>query len=159
MQLKPVLGPVQLVFYSVGVIIGAGVYSVIGAAAGLAGDNLWISFLVGAVIALLTGLSYAEMTTSFPTAGAEYVYIRRAFPRASWASFAVGWIILFGGAATATTVAVAFGGYLRSFCRCAGGGSAFAFSLSVRWSASGDCGNRAGSTSCSRPLRCRACCS
>jgi basic amino acid/polyamine antiporter, APA family len=115
MQLKPVLGPVQLVFYSVGVIIGAGVYSVIGAAAGLAGDNLWISFLAGAVIALLTGLSYAEMTTSFPTAGAEYVYVRRAFPRAPWASFAVGWIILFGGAATATTVAVAFGGYLRSF--------------------------------------------
>jgi hypothetical protein len=30
MQLKPVLGPVQLVFYSVGIIIGAGVYSVIG---------------------------------------------------------------------------------------------------------------------------------
>lgn len=115
MQLKPVLGPVQLIFYSVGVIIGAGVYSVIGAAAGLAGGNLWISFLAGAVIALLTGLSYAEMTTSFPTAGAEYVYIRRAFPRAPWASFAVGWIILFGGAATATTVAVAFGGYLRSF--------------------------------------------
>lgn len=115
MQLKPVLGPVQLVFYSVGVIIGAGVYSVIGAAAGLAGNNLWISFLIGAFIALLTGLSYAEMTTTFPTAGAEYVYVRRAFPHAPWASFAIGWIILLGGAATATTVAVAFGGYLRSF--------------------------------------------
>ena len=125
MQLKPVLGPVQLVFYSVGVIIGAGVYSVIGAAAGLAGENLWISFLAGAVIALLTGLSYAEMTTSFPTAGAEYVYIRRAFPRAPWASFAVGWIILFGGAATATTVAVAFGGYLRSFVEVPVAASAF----------------------------------
>lgn len=115
MKLKPVLGPVQLVFYSVGVIIGAGVYSVIGAAAGLAGSNLWMSFLAGAVIALVTGLSYAEMTTAFPTAGAEYVYVRRAFPRAPWASFVIGWIILFGGAATAATVAVAFGGYLRNF--------------------------------------------
>ncbi len=114
MPLKPVLGSVQLVFYSVGVIIGAGVYSVIGAAAGLAGEGLWISFLAGALTALLTGLSYAEMTTSFPTAGAEYVYIRHAFPGAPWASFAVGWIILFGGAATATTVALAFGGYLQS---------------------------------------------
>ena len=108
MPLKPVLGPVQLIFYSVGVIVGAGVYSVIGAVAGLAGNDLWLSFLAGAVIALLTGLSYAEMTTSFPTAGAEYVYIRRAFPRMLWASFAVGWIILLGGAATATTVALAF---------------------------------------------------
>ena len=32
MHLKPTLGPIQLTFYSVGVIIGAGVYSVIGAA-------------------------------------------------------------------------------------------------------------------------------
>ena len=116
----------NLVFYSVGVIIGAGVYSVIGAAAGLAGASLWVSFLAGAAVALLTGLSYAEMTTSFPTAGAEYVYIRRGFPRARWASFAVGWIILFGGAATATTVAVAFGGYLRSFVNVPVMASAFA---------------------------------
>ena len=115
MKLKPVLGSVHLVFYSVGVIIGAGVYSVIGAAAGLAGKGLWISFVLGAVVALLTGLSYAEMTTAFPIAGAEYVYVRRAFPGADWISFVVGWTILFGGAATAATVAVAFGGYLRNF--------------------------------------------
>jgi basic amino acid/polyamine antiporter, APA family len=63
MQLKPVLGPVQLVF---GTIIGAGVYSVIGTAAGLAQQGLWASFVIAAVVALLTGLSYAEMTTSFP---------------------------------------------------------------------------------------------
>ena len=37
MSLKPVLGFAQLLFYSIGVIVGAGVYSVIGAAAGLAG--------------------------------------------------------------------------------------------------------------------------
>lgn len=114
MQLKPTLGPVQLIFYSVGVIIGAGVYSVIGAAAGLAQNHLWIGFLVGASVALLTAISYAEMATSFPTAGAEYVYIRQAWPKADWLAFCVGAIILIGGAATAATVAVAFGGYLRA---------------------------------------------
>ena len=115
MQLKPVLGPVQLIFYSVGVIVGAGVYSVLGAAAGLAQYGLWISFLVGAAVALLTAISYAEMATSFPAAGAEYVYIRRAWPKADWLAFGVGAIILIGGAATAATVAMAFGGYLRIF--------------------------------------------
>ncbi|HEY7088297.1 MAG TPA: amino acid permease, partial [Tepidisphaeraceae bacterium] len=115
MQLKPVLGPVQLVFYSVGVIIGAGVYSVIGAAAGIAQQSLWLSFLIGAFVALLTGLSYAEMATAFPHAGAEYVYLRRALPKWDWAAFSVGIVILLGGAATAATVAVAFGGYLRVF--------------------------------------------
>jgi amino acid transporter len=115
MQLKPVLGPVQLIFYSVGVIIGAGVYSVIGTAAGVAQHNLWLSFLVSAGVALLTAISYAEMATSFPVAGAEYVYIRHAWPKADWLAFGVGAVILIGGAATAATVAMAFGGYLRIF--------------------------------------------
>ncbi len=115
MQLKPVLGPVQLVFYSVGVIVGAGVYSVIGTAAGLAQHSLWLSFVVGAVVAFLTAISYAEMATSFPQAGAEYVYVRKAWPKADWLAFGIGAVILLGGAATATTVAMAFGGYLRVF--------------------------------------------
>ena len=125
MQLKPVLGPVQLVFYSVGVIIGAGVYSVIGSAAGLAQQSLWLSFVVGAVVALLTGFSYAEMTTSYPQAGAEYLYLRRALPRSDFASFGVGLVLLLGGAAAAATVAVAFGGYLRAFVDVPTGMSAF----------------------------------
>ena len=115
MQLKPVLGPVQLFFYSVGVIVGAGIYSVIGAAAGMAGDGLWLSFLIAAVAALLTGFSYAEMTTAFPAAGAEYVYVQHALPGRQWVAFGVGFIILISGAATATTVAVAFAGYLKTF--------------------------------------------
>lgn len=125
MQLKPVLGPVQLVFYSVGVIIGAGVYSVIGTAAGLAQQSLWLSFVAGACVALLTAFSYAEMTTSFPHAGAEYVYLRRALPNSDWAAFGVGLVILIGGAATASTVAVAFGGYFKAFVDLPTGLSAF----------------------------------
>ena len=115
MQLKPVLGPIQLVFYGVGVIIGAGVYTVIGTAAGLAQQSLWLSFIIGAVVALLTGFSYAEMTTSFPRAGAEYLYLRRALPKSDWAAFGIGVLMLMGGAATSSTVAVAFGGYFRTF--------------------------------------------
>jgi basic amino acid/polyamine antiporter, APA family len=115
MTLKPVLGPVQLVFYGVGVIVGAGVYSVIGSAAGIAQQNLWLSFAIGAVVALLTGLSYAEMTTSFPSSGAEYQYLRQALPQFAFVSFGLGLVILMGGAAAAATVAVGFGGYLKTF--------------------------------------------
>ena len=118
MSLKPILGPIQLIFYSVGVIVGAGVYSVIGSAAGLAQGGLWLSFVVGAGIALLTAFSYAEMATSFPIAGAEYAYIRQAWPRADWLSFTVGIVILLGGAATAATVSMAFAGYLESLSTC-----------------------------------------
>lgn len=115
MHLKPTLGPIQLTFYSVGVIIGAGVYSVIGAASAIAQDTLWFSFIIGGFIALLTGLSYAEMATSFPAAGAEYSYVRRALPKSPWLSFVVAITILIGASATASTVATAFSGYLKEF--------------------------------------------
>jgi basic amino acid/polyamine antiporter, APA family len=114
-QLKPTIGSVQLTFYGVGVIVGAGVYSVIGAASAIAHDALWFSFVIGGLVAFLTGLSYAEMTTAFPAAGAEYSYVRRAFPKAEWMSVLVALTILIGASATASTVAVAFGGYLREF--------------------------------------------
>jgi APA family basic amino acid/polyamine antiporter len=114
-QLKPTIGSVQLTFYGVGVIVGAGVYSVIGAASAIAHDALWFSFVIGGFVAFLTGLSYAEMTTAFPAAGAEYSYVRRGFPKAEWISVLVALTILIGASATAATVAVAFGGYLREF--------------------------------------------
>ena len=114
-QLERTLGPVQLTFYCVGVIVGAGVYSIIGSAAGLAGQGVWLGFVLAALVALLTAFSYAEMATSFPHAGAEYIYVRRAFPRWGFLSFATGVLILIGAGATAATVAVAFGGYLQTF--------------------------------------------
>lgn len=109
------LGLASLTFFGVGQILGAGIYSVIGAAAGVAGSALWLSFLTAGVVALLTGLSYAELATALPSAGAEYVYLRLAFPRQLWTSFAVGIVIVAAGAATAATVAIAFEGYLQLF--------------------------------------------
>ena len=114
-RLQKTLGLASLTFYGVGMIVGAGVYSVIGEAAGAAGDAVWLAFALGAAVALLTGLSYAEMATLFPRAGAEYVYVRRAFPSVRAAPFAVGVILVAAAAATAATVALAFAGYLAGF--------------------------------------------
>src|ERR1044071_8228996 len=105
-ELTRTLGPVQLVFYCVGVIVGAGVYSIIGSAAGLSGLGVWLGFMLAGLVALLTAFSYAEMATSFPSAGAEYIYVRRAFPRCRFLSFSTGILILICAGATAATVAV-----------------------------------------------------
>lgn len=109
------LGLPALTFYGVGIIVGAGVYSVIGAAAAEAGPALWWSFALAAVPALVTGLSYAELATALPEAGAEFTYLGRAFPRAAWLRFGVGVVLLMASSATATTVAFAFADYLGLF--------------------------------------------
>ncbi len=115
MPLKRALGLAGLVFYGVGIILGAGIYSVLGSAAGVAGEALWISFAISSAVALLTGLSYAELAAAHPRAGAEFTYLRSAVPRWPSVALVTGLLVALSGAATASTVAIAFAGYLRTF--------------------------------------------
>lgn len=112
-HLKRELSLFQVVLYGLGVIIGAGIYVLIGRAAGMAGNSLWISYIIAAVIAGLTGLSYAELSSMFPRSGAEYVYTRKAFSSKIF-SFSISWFIIFVGAVSAATVALGFGGYFQN---------------------------------------------
>lgn len=110
--LRRSLGLPLLLFYGIGVIVGAGIYSIIGAVVGEAGHAAWMSLLLAAIPALLVGLCYAELSVRFPSAGASYIYVREAFPRQPWAGFLAGFVFIAAAAATATTVAVAFGDYV-----------------------------------------------
>ena len=74
-ELRRSLGLGSLTFYGVGVILGAGIYSILGEAAGIAGEALWWSFLLASLAALLTGMSYAELATMF-RAGLEGILQR-----------------------------------------------------------------------------------
>jgi APA family basic amino acid/polyamine antiporter len=47
--------------------------------AGIAGNAMWISFIIAAFIALLTGLSYAELSSIFPKSAAEYIFAKNIF--------------------------------------------------------------------------------
>jgi basic amino acid/polyamine antiporter, APA family len=114
-KLKRALGLLGLSFYGIGIIIGAGIYSVVGAAAGQAEEGLWLSFVLAAGVAFLTGLSYAELATSFPEAGAEYIYIQEAVPRYPLGAFLIGFALLMAATTTAAAVSLAFAGYLQLF--------------------------------------------
>jgi basic amino acid/polyamine antiporter, APA family len=65
-ELRRTLGLWQLTVSGVGIVIGAGIYVLIGEAAADAGSMLWLSFVLAAVLAALTGLSYAELAGLFP---------------------------------------------------------------------------------------------
>ncbi len=105
----------MLTLYGTGMILGAGIYSIIGQAAGIAGYGLWQGFILAAFAALLTALSYAELAAMFPKAGGEYIYLQNAFSKHRWIAGTVGNIMIFAGSATAATVAAAFASYLNYF--------------------------------------------
>ena len=111
MKLKRELGLLELTVYGVGVILGAGIYVIIGKAAGLAGDAVWLSFLLGSFVASLTGLSYSELSSIFPKSAAEYVYVRKAFGKELLA-FLTGWLIIITEFVSAAAVSLGFSSYL-----------------------------------------------
>jgi APA family basic amino acid/polyamine antiporter len=111
--LKKQLGLFELIATGVGVILGAGIYVIIGEAAGLAGGAIWIPFALGATAAAFTGLSYAELASMFPKAGASFEYANRAFGLRI--AFVVGWLMVLANIISAAAVALGFGGYLSSF--------------------------------------------
>ncbi len=109
-KLKRNIGLSEATLYGVGIILGAGIYALIGEGAGIAGSSLWLSFVFAGIIAAFTGLSYAELSSMFPKEGAEYVYTKRAFNMKAL-SFVVNWVLIISIAVSAAAVALGFAGY------------------------------------------------
>jgi len=110
MALRRVLSLWETVMLGVGVIVGAGIYSLVGVAGVHAGGSLWLAFLAAGLLAGLTALTYAELSTRFPRAGSSFQYVRHAFQRPAL-SFLSGWLVAAAGIIAAATVSLAFGQY------------------------------------------------
>ena len=109
-RLKRQLGVFELTATGVGIILGAGIYVLIGEATGIAGNGVWLPFLISAFAAAFTGLTYAELASRYPKAGATFEYTRRAFgPRTG---FVAGWTMMFAAMIQVSAVAIGFSGYL-----------------------------------------------
>src|SRR5688572_864325 len=65
-QLARHMGLFSLVVYGVGDMIGSGIYGTVGKAAGQMGNAVWLAFIVSMVAAMLTGLSYASISSRYP---------------------------------------------------------------------------------------------
>ena len=111
--LERTLGLWQVTASGVGIIVGAGIYVLVGDAVALAGARTWMGFVLAAGLSVLTGLSYAELTSMYPKSGAEFEYARHAFP--PWVAFVVGWVMIAGLIVAAAAVSLGFGRYLGRF--------------------------------------------
>ncbi|MEM3007479.1 MAG: amino acid permease [Candidatus Nitrosotenuis sp.] len=112
-ELRRHLGLFHTTMYGVGLILGAGIYALIGDAAGKAGNSLWFSFVLGALASAFTGLSYAELSAMYPRAAAEYMFVKNAFKN-NFVAFIVGWLTLFVAIISASAIALGFGGYFTT---------------------------------------------
>lgn len=77
--LRRVLTFWPLLFYGLGVIVGAGIYVAIGSVIERAGDAAPFSFLLAGIASGLTGLCYAELASRFPEAAGAAAFARHGF--------------------------------------------------------------------------------
>jgi amino acid transporter len=101
-ELQRTIGPTQMALYGLGSMLGAGIYGLIGKAAGQTGNALWLAFVVAFVAALLTGLSYASLGSRYPRAGGAAYIAHRAF-NMPMLSFTVGLALVFSGLTSIAT--------------------------------------------------------
>ena len=113
MALKRELGLLELTFYGIGIILGAGIYALVGEAAGLAGNGIWLAFGLAALVSAFTGLSYAELSSYYSKSSAEYDYVEQAFKK-KMVSFIIAWLIIVSGFVSAAAVATGFANYFNS---------------------------------------------
>jgi APA family basic amino acid/polyamine antiporter len=113
-QLRRVLSLPLITFYGLGTILGAGIYVLIGKIAGVAGLYAPLAFLIAAAVAALTGFSYAELTSRYPQAGGESIYVQQGFGIRTL-STVVGLLVATAGLVSAATITRGFVGYLDVF--------------------------------------------
>jgi amino acid transporter len=105
--LKRCISLPMLTFYGLGTIVGGGFYALVGKVSNEAGMYAPVSMLVAAGLAMLTALSYAELSARFPSSAGTPRYVHVAFQK-NWLSVTVGWLIILTGLVSAATLANAF---------------------------------------------------
>ncbi|MGV3559564.1 amino acid permease [Larkinella arboricola] len=112
--LKRSLGALNLVAIGIGVIIGAGLFSLTGlAAANHAGPAVTLSFLVAAVGCAFSALCYAEFAALVPVSGSAYTYAYATLGELF--AWIIGWDLVLEYSVGAATVAISWSQYLNRF--------------------------------------------
>jgi amino acid transporter len=73
------IGLAAAVSIGIGGMVGAGIFSILGVVAQVAGNAMWLSFAVGGVVALLATYSYAKLGATFPSAGGAVHFLVKSF--------------------------------------------------------------------------------
>lgn len=112
--LKRVLGPVGLVALGVGVIIGAGLFSITGTVASeFTGPAITLSFIIAAIGCCFAGLCYAEFASMIPVSGSAYTYSYATM--GELIAWIIGWDLVLEYTVAATTVSISWSRYMVVF--------------------------------------------
>ena len=111
--LSRTLGVWEVTLLGVGALLGGGIFTLLGHAAGLAGGGLILAMLLGALISFLNLNSYVSLATTFPQAGGGYVWVREGL--GDLQGFLSGWFSWMASSVACALYAVSFGIFAKEF--------------------------------------------
>jgi len=112
--LKRTLSLPMMILYGMGTTIGAGIYALVGKIAGVSGYFAPISFLIAALMAGFTAMSFAELSSRYPYAAGEAMFVRQGFASARLSTL-VGLMVIAAALISAAAMVNGFFGYLHQF--------------------------------------------
>lgn len=114
MGIKKSIGLWAAISIGIGGMIGAGIFSILGVASQIAGNAIYISFIIAGVVALLSTYSYAKMGATFPSAGGPVEFLVKGFGE-NVLSGGFNILLWIGYIFALSLYARAFGGYAMTF--------------------------------------------
>jgi len=76
---KKSFGLWSAIFLGIGSMVGAGIFVLLGEAGAIAGNLVWISFVLGGIIALSAGYSLAKLAVAYPSRGGIVEYLVQCY--------------------------------------------------------------------------------
>lgn len=108
----------DLTFMGVAAVIGAGIFSTIGAAAFNGGPGVIFLFLITAVTCGFTALCYAEFASRVPVSGSAYTYSYVTFGEV--VAWIIGWALILEYAIGNIVVAISWSAYFKNILKAFG---------------------------------------
>ena len=123
-KLKRRLNLNDMFFTGISYMIGAGIFTLMPFIIRYGGRNAWMAFLIGGLISIMTGLSFARLNFQYPVNDAEYSWILKIFkkknetkphPAVQWFATITIWVVGIMGIFAKATVALALTEFIKSF--------------------------------------------
>jgi amino acid transporter len=111
---KKPIGFWSAVSMGIGAMVGAGIFALLGEASAISGSAVYISFILGGVIALFSGYSFGKLGARYPSSGGIVEYLSQAYG-ASVFTGTMGIIMYFAAIVSLSLIAKAFGNYAITF--------------------------------------------
>ena len=95
-------------------MVGAGIFALLGEAGAIAGSAVYISFILGGIIALFSGYSLGKLGARYPSSGGIIEYLAESYGVGTFTG-TMGIMMYFSAVVSLSLIAKAFGNYAATF--------------------------------------------